>query len=170
MDVIEAIRRRRSIRKYQNKPVEEEKLNRVLEAGRLAPSAKNLQDWRFIVVRDPDTRRRLAEAAKNQWFIAEAPVVIAACGTETNYVMTCGQHTYTIDVSIAVDHMTLEATELGLGTCWIGAFYEDRVKEILGIPDHIRVVALLPLGYPAEEPAARPRKPLNEIVCYEKWC
>lgn len=170
MDVIEAIRRRRSIRKYQNKPVEEEKLNRVLEAGRLAPSAKNLQDWRFIVVRDPDTRRRLAEAAKNQWFIAEAPVVIAACGTETKYVMTCGQHTYTIDVSIAVAHMTLEATELGLGTCWIGAFYEDRVKEILGIPDHIRVVTLLPMGYPAEEPAARPRKPLNEIVCYEKWC
>lgn len=170
MDVIEAIRKRRSIRRYQQRPVEEEKLNRILEAGRLAPSAKNLQDWKFIVVRDPERRRRLAEAAKNQQFIAEAPVVIAACGTETRYVMTCGQHTYTIDVSIAVDHMTLEATELGLGTCWIGAFYEDRVKEILGVPENIRVVALLPLGYPAEDPAPRPRKPMEEIVCYERWC
>ncbi|ABK15222.1 MAG: nitroreductase family protein [Methanothrix sp.] len=170
MDVIEAIRKRRSIRKYQERPVEEEKLNRILEAGRLAPSAKNLQDWKFVVVRDKERRKRLAEAAKNQWFIAEAPVVIVACGTETKYVMTCGQHTYTIDVSIAVDHMTLEATELGLGTCWIGAFYEDRVKKILDVPENIRVVALLPLGYPAEDPEPRPRKPVEEIVCYERWC
>ncbi|HUT25169.1 MAG TPA: nitroreductase family protein, partial [Sumerlaeia bacterium] len=82
---------------------------------------------------------------------------------------TCGQLTYPIDVSIAVDHMTLQAVEEGLGTCWIGAFYEDKAKAILGIPDDVRVVALLPLGYPAEEPPPRPRKALEEIVARERW-
>lgn len=168
MDLFETIKGRRSIRSFLDRPVEEEKLERVLDAGRLAPSARNIQDWRFIVVRDAQTRRRLAEAARNQQFVAQAPVVIAACGT-SDLVMTCGQPAYAIDVSIAVDHMTLAAFEQGLGTCWIGAFYEDRVKEILGIPEGIRVVALLPLGYPAEQPSARPRNPLENIVAYERW-
>ena len=162
MDLFEAIKGRRSIRSFLDRNVEEETLGRVLDAGRLAPSARNLQDWKFVVVRDKETRRRLAEAARNQQFIAQAPVVIAACGT-SDYVMTCGQHAYTIDVSIAVDHITLAAFSLGLGTCWIGAFYEDKVKEILGIPADIRVVALLPLGYPAEQPTARQRKSLMTL-------
>jgi len=170
MDVIEAIKRRRSIRKYQDREIEEEKINRVLDAGRLAPSARNLQDWRFIVIRDKKTRQKLIPAAKGQTFIGEAPVVIAACGTPTDYVMTCGQHTYNIDVTIAVDHMTLKAAEEGLGTCWIGAFHEDMVKNILNIPeDNVRVVSLLPLGYPAEEIAARSRKELDEIIFHESW-
>ncbi len=168
MDLFEAIEGRRSIRSFLDRDIEEELLIKVLDAGRLAPSARNLQDWKFVVVRDKETRIKLAEAARSQQFIAQAPVVIAACGT-SNYVMTCGQPAYAIDVSIAVDHMTLAAFALGLGTCWIGAFFEDRVKEILGITGDIRVVALLPLGYPAERPSARGRKTLPDIIAYERW-
>jgi len=168
MDIFEAIEGRRSIRSFLDRDVDENLLKRVLDAGRLAPSARNLQDWRFVVVRDKVIRLRLAEAAHDQLFIAQAPVVIAACGT-SDFVMTCGQHTYSIDVSIAVDHMTLAAFSMGLGTCWIGAFYEDKVKEILGIPEGIRVVALLPLGYPAEKPSARQRKSLEDVVAYDHW-
>jgi nitroreductase len=169
MDITEAIRARRSIRSYQDRPIEQEKLARVLEAGRLAPSARNLQDWKFIVVKDKEKRQKLSQAAKGQAFVAQAPVVIAACGTEIEYIMTCGQYCYPIDVAIAVDHMSLAAVAEGLGTCWIGAFYEDKVKEILGIPENIRVVVMLAMGYPAESPAARPRKKLEEIVAYDGW-
>ncbi|HQJ79869.1 MAG TPA: nitroreductase family protein [Methanothrix sp.] len=138
MELMQAIRARRSIRNYLDSPVEEEKLLAVLEAGRLAPSARNMQDWRFIVVSDPATRQRLAEAARDQQFVAQAPLVIAACGT-SDLVMTCGQPAYAIDVAIALDHMTLAAASLGLGSCWIGAFYEDRVKQILAVPPEVRL-------------------------------
>ncbi|MDD2756698.1 MAG: nitroreductase family protein [Methanothrix sp.] len=168
MDLMQAIRDRRSIRDYRDLPVEEEKLQAVLEAGRLAPSARNMQDWKFIVVKDAATRQKLAVAARDQQFVGQAPVVIAACGT-SDLVMTCGQPAYAIDVAIALDHMTLAAASLGLGTCWIGAFYEDKVKEILGVPPEIRVVALLPLGYPAKQPEPRPRKNLDDIVAWEHW-
>ena len=100
--------------------------------------------------------------------MGQAPVVIAACGT-SDLVMTCGQPAYAIDVAIAVDHMTLAAQSLGLGTCWIGAFYEDQVREILGVPANIRIVALLPLGYPAQNARATPRKSLAEVVSYDHW-
>jgi len=170
MTVMEAIKIRRSVRRYQNKPIEPEKLAQVLEAARLAPSARNLQEWRFVIVRDPDTRRQLMHAAKGQKFVEEAPVVIACCGeTNNNYTMSCGQLAYPIDIAIAIDHMTLVAVELGLGTCWIGAFWEDDVKRILDIPDEIRVVELLTLGYPEDEPRKKHRRPLSEIVMYEKW-
>lgn len=169
MDVSEAIQKRRSIRKYQGRQIEEEKLDRVLEAGRLAPSARNLQEWKFVVVRDESRRKRIAEAAKGQTFVGEAPVVIAACATVTDYVMTCGQLTYPIDLAIAVDHMTLKAVEEGLGSCWIGAFYEEEVKKVLNIPPEVRVVALLPIGYPDESPNPRPRKEMEEIVAFETW-
>jgi nitroreductase len=168
MELIEAINARRSIRKFQDRPVEDEKLFAVLDAGRLAPSAKNMQDWRFIVVRDEAARSKLAVAARDQKFVAEAPVVVIACGT-SDLVMTCGQPAYAIDVAIALDHMTLRAASLELGTCWIGAFYEDQVRAILGVPESVRIVALLPLGYPAEEPFPRPRKHLDEIVSWERW-
>ena len=168
MDLMQAIRARRSIRNFLDKYVEEELLLAVLEAGRLAPSAKNMQDWRFIVVRDAARRSLLAKAARDQQFVGQAPVVIAACGT-SDLVMTCGQPAYAIDVAIALDHMTLAAAAFGLGTCWIGAFYEDKVKEILGVPPEIRVVALLPLGYPAVEPEPRPCKSLDEIIAREHW-
>lgn len=168
MDLMQAIRARRSIRAFQDRPVEEDKLLAVLEAGRLAPSARNMQDWKFIVVQDAETRRMLAVAARDQQFVGQAPVVIAACGT-SDLVMTCGQPAYAIDVAIALDHMTLAAAALQLGTCWIGAFYEDKVKEILGVPPEVRVVALMPVGYPAEEPEPRPRKKLEEIVARGHW-
>ncbi len=169
MEVMEAIRRRRSIRNYEDKPVEEEKLNLILEAGRLAPSAANRQEWRYVVVRDQETRQKLMKAAKGQGFVGQAPVVIAACAETDNHVMSCGQLCYPIDVAISVDQMTLKAEEEGLGTCWVGAFYEDEVKKILGIPDDIRVVELLTLGYPADIPPPRPRLPMSDIVRYERW-
>src|SRR3990172_12704345 len=169
MDVSTGIRSRRSIRAYDPREVEEDKLMRVLDAGRLSPSASNRQERRFIVVRDAGKRQQLSEAAKNQKFVAEAPVVIAACSVEQEYVMACGQPAYPIDTAIAVDHMTLQAVEEGLGTCWIGAFDEEKVKEILNVPDNVRVVSLLPLGYPSDIPRPKLRKNLDEIVMWEKW-
>jgi nitroreductase len=169
MNVFEAIKTRRSIRSFDDRPIEEEKLLRVLEAGRLAPSAKNRQEWRYVVVKDKELRKKLAVAANNQYFLAEAPVIIVGCATLVNYVLSCGQPAYTIDVSISMDHMTLQAVEEGLGTCWIGAFKEDEVKRILNIPDDIRVVELMPLGYPKFLPEPRPRKRLNEIVFFDRW-
>lgn len=169
MDVLSAIRGRRSVRSYSTREVEEEKLNKVLETARLSPSANNNQGWKFIVVRDEETRKKLVEAAGGQTFIGQAPVVIAACGTDPERIMKCGQYRYTVDLSIAVAYMILEAYEQGLGTCWIGHFDEEVVKEILGIPRKVRVVAMIPLGYPDVNPAPRPRKSLSEIVCYEKY-
>jgi len=169
MDVKTAIRTRRSIRAYDPREVEEEKLVRILESGRLSPSASNRQERRFIVIRNAGMRKALSEAARNQKFLAEAPVVIAACSVEKEYVMSCGQLAYPIDTAIAVDHMTLSAVEEGLGTCWIGAFDEKKVKEILNIPDGIRVVTLLPVGYPSDIPRPTSRKSLDEIVMWETW-
>lgn len=166
--VMTAIKMRRSIRHYKDKTVEEEKLDRVLEAGRLAPSAGNLQEWKFVVVRDKGTREKLAIAADSR-FVKEASVVIVACATVTDYAMECGQLAYQIDVAIAVDHITLKAVEEGLGTCWIGSFDEEEVKKILGIPDNIRIVTLLTIGYPKYVPGPRKRKRREEIVVYEKW-
>ena len=170
MNVIDAIKTRKSVRKYLNKPVEDEKLRVVLEAARLAPSANNRQEWRFVVVHDDETRKKLANAAAEQTFVGEAPVVIAACAETDNHVMTCGQLCYPIDVAIALDHVTLAAVQLGLGTCWIGAFDENKVKQILRIPEKVRVVELMPLGYPANpSPIRKSRLSLNTIVKYERW-
>jgi len=170
MDVFTAISNRRSIRKYSSKPVEEEKLMKVLEAGRLSPSANNRQNWKFIVVRDEETRKKLAAACGNNTFVAEAPVTLVICGIMTdNDIMMCGQPRHTVDCSIATSFMILQAYELGLGTCWLGAFREPEVKEILNIPDNVRVVAITPLGYPDQEPVSRGRKSLNEVVCFDQY-
>jgi nitroreductase len=169
MNVFDAIKQRRSIRAFEDRPIEEEKLLRVLEAARLAPSAKNRQEWRYVLVKDKDLRRRLAVACNNQYFIAEAPVVIVGCATMTDYVLTCGQPAYTIDVTISMDHMTLQAVEEGLGTCWIGAFQEDEVKELLNVPPEMRVVEVMPLGYPKFQPQSKLRVALNKIVFHEKY-
>ncbi|UCC31115.1 MAG: nitroreductase family protein [Phycisphaerales bacterium] len=169
MDVIEVIQKRRSVRSYTDKPVERDKIQRLLEAARLAPSASNRQEWRFVVVTDKKRRAALAEAANNQEFVAQAPVVIAACADHDGHVMRCGQACYPIDVAIATDHMTLQAVAEGLGTCWIGAFYEDQVKQILGIPEEIRVVELLTVGYAAGTPGPRSRLPLQRTVHWETW-
>lgn len=169
MDVLTAIKGRRSIRSYQQTGIEAEKLEKILEAGRLAPSANNTQEWKFILVTKPESKQQLVTAAMGQRFVGEASAVIVACAIESEKVMTCGQYAYSIDLAIAVAYMTLEAHEQGLGTCWLGAFKEQEVKRLLEIPDNIRVVAMFTLGYPKETPPARPRKNLNQIVCYEKF-
>jgi nitroreductase len=169
MDVSTAISQRRSVRTYRDTDVGEDQLRKILEAARLSPSASNRQEWKFIVVKNKETKRKLANASFGQSFIGEAPVVIVACATETKTIMLCGQPAYTVNVSIACAFMILQAYELGLGTCWIGAFMEDEVKETLEIPEPIRVVAMIPLGYPNQPPSQRPRKALDQIVCMEKY-
>ncbi|MCF6459773.1 nitroreductase family protein [Clostridium sp. Cult3] len=168
MDVLSAIEGRRSIRKYSNKSVEEEKLLKVLEAARLSPSARNRQEWKFIVVRDDKTREELTEAI-GQPFVGEAPIILVCCGTESEGVMRGGQPRYTVDLSIATAYMILEAYEQGLGTCWLGSYDEGKVKEVLDIPEGVRVVSITPLGYPDESPSPRPRKELDEIVSYDRF-
>ncbi len=169
MDMLDAIQKRRSVRAYTAHTVEEDKLQSVLEAARLAPSARNLQEWRFVVVRDPAIRARLATAANNQAFVGQAPVVIIGCAVKTDYVMRGGQLAYPIDLAIAIDHMTLQAAAAGLGTCWIGSFFEDQVRAILGIPGDVRVVCLLTLGYPADAPSAKNRLPARQVISRERW-
>ena len=169
MEVLDVIRRRRSVRSYVDRPVEREKIDRLLEAARLAPSASNRQEWRFVVVTDAARRTELAKAANHQEFVARAPVVIAACAETDGHVMRCGQPCYPIDVAVAIDHMTLQAVAEGLGTCWIGAFYEEPVKGLLGIPGEVRVVELLTVGYPAGAPSPLSRLPIDKLVHWEMW-
>lgn len=171
MDVLEAVRARRSVRMYKPTPVPEDALARVLEAVRLAPSAKDLQPWKFILVRDPELKAKVAAACVNQTFMAGAPVIVAACGLPEQAYGRMGRYmnSWPVDVAIAFEHLVLQARAEGLGTCWIGAFYEEEVKALLGVPAGAKVLALTPLGYPAESPAARPRKPLSEIVSEERF-
>ncbi|MCS7120921.1 MAG: nitroreductase family protein [Nitrososphaerota archaeon] len=173
MDFYEVIRTRRSIRSYRPDPVPEEVLNRVLEAARIAPSGSNRQPLKLIVVKDETLRRRLAAACHNQWFIAEAPIVIVACGFNIHWNRGgyMGDLSMLVDVSIAFTHLILAARAEGLGTCWIGAFDNEEVKKILRIPKDVNVVALTPLGYPKDEGFGEPgpRKPLSELVSVDKF-
>ncbi len=169
MDIYKTIRDRRSVRAYAKKDIPQEILVKILDAARMAPSANNRQPWKLVVVKDPTKLRALAKAAKEQQFVAEAPVVIAAVALEPERVMTCGVPTYAVDLAIIVDHITLAAVHEGLGSCWIGAFYQEDVMKILGIPDEHKVVALLTLGYPSDQARFKNRKPLEEIVLYEGW-
>jgi nitroreductase len=170
MDIYEAIITRKSVRAFKSDDIPDDVLTRVLDAARYAPSANNFQEWRFVAVHNPETRKKIAAAACRQNFVAMAPVVLICCAETNNHVMTCGQLSYPIDIAIAVDHITLCAAAEGLGTCWIGAFYEDEVKKILGIPAEIRVVALLPIGYPKDpSPVHKYRLPLDKILMYESW-
>lgn len=163
MEVFEAITKRRSIRAYKNEPVPEESLARVLEAARLAPSAANRQEYKFIVVKDNALRKAMVAACNNQSFVGEAGVVIVGC-------MTNPQRRYSwVDVAIAMDHMSLVAASLGLGTCWIGAFSEERVKELLGIPAGVTVACIMSLGVPATEGMMRGRKAKEDLFCQDKW-
>ena len=168
MDVFEAISKRYSCRSYEARAIEEEKLGKVLEAGQLAPSAKNLQDWRFIVVTDEQTKAKLAAAANGQQFIASAGAVIVACSAD-DYVMACGQAIGPIDVAIALEHIALQATAQGLATCWIGSFKPAEVRAALGIPQDVEVIELMPIGYPADTQRSQRREPIEKIVSYESW-
>jgi len=168
MTVFQAIRKRYSCRAYKDKTIESDTLDRILEAARLAPSAKNLQDWRFVVVTESEKRARLAEAANNQKFLAQAGAIIIGC-SNSNETMRCGQPVAPINVAIAMEHIALQAVEEGLASCWIGSFYPEKVRAILGIPEDIQIVELMALGYPADSPREANRVPMDKIVCREQW-
>jgi len=173
LDVLEAIKTRRSIRAFTGENVSEEIVNKILDAARWAPSAGNLQPWEFVVVRDPKVKRGLATAALHQMFIAEAPVVIVVCANENRSAWGYGSRGSTLyclqDTAAATENILLTAHSLGLGTCWVGAFNEEAARRVLDIPLGVRPVAIIPLGYPAEKPSPTPRRGFNEILHYEKY-
>ncbi len=184
MNVYDAIVSRKSIRSYNSQEIEEEKLSKILEAGRLAPSWQNKQCWQYIVVKDKDTIGKLALRSgiisKSNFFIKDAPVVIVACADPKDSGHLNGQDYYLVDVAISFQQMMLAAWEMGIGTCWLGAFNEGKVQEILGIPSKIKIVALSPFGYPKNKDSlyakaikafagSKKRKELEKIVHLEKW-
>ena len=169
MALMDIIKKRYSCRSYvENKPVEQEKLDLIFQAARLAPSAKNLQDWRFVVVTDPDKKKQLAASTNRSEIFQKAAAIIAACSVG-DYVMTCGQHCAPIDVSIALEHIALQAAEIGLATCWIGSFNPDVVRNVLQIPEKVAIIELMTLGYPADSTSGTKREPVENIVCFNKW-
>jgi len=169
MTMLPEIEQRYSCRSYRDQPIEPEKLTRVLEAARLAPSARNFQEWRFIVVTDPDLRQQMVDVCKGQAFVGQAPAIVVACGVNTQHVMSCGQRSTPIDVAIALEHVALQATREGLATCWIGAFLQDQAKALLGVPDDAEVVECMPIGYPADARRPKTRVGLDEIVYRDRW-
>jgi nitroreductase len=184
MEVLEAIRTRRSIRRFLDKPVEEEKIQAIMEAVRMSPSWANLQCWRFVVVKDRPSRERISELSYVETFfaplgyktnpskkgLAEAPVVIVACADPERSGVIWSQYYYMTDLGIAAQSLMLAAHGLGLGTVFVGVFDEIKVRELLLIPENVRIVGIFPLGYPKDENKTGPaRKPLNEFVFYDKW-
>ncbi len=164
MTFLDLVKKRQSHRQYKPDPVPEDLLNRFLEAGRLAPSARNDQDWTFWIKKLDDTNRDAAvAAAKGQSFVGQAPLLIGIA-TSSERKMTCGQPAGTVNASIAMSFMLLQAAEDDLGTCWLGAYHQEPMKAFFGIPEELELVAVTPLGYPADTPKPRPRKALDEIV------
>lgn len=167
MAFLDIVKARRSIRAYENREVEEEKLVRVLEAGRLAPSACNLQPWVFVVIRSEEKRLRLKSVYPKEWFAVAPVIIVVCCDTSKAWVRRDGRKYGDVDAAIAMDHMILQAAELGLGTCWIGAFDDARTRAVLDLPAHLDPVVMTPLGYPAEAPDAKPRKEIGQVVVWE---
>jgi len=168
MESLKLMLARRSIRRFLTKPVEEEKIKEILEAVRWAPSAGNTQEWRLVVVQSPEIKNKLAEAASGQMFVAEAPVVIVLCADLKEIEMAYGKRgveVYSLlDCGMASQNLMLATTALGLGTCAVGGFDEEEVRKILDLLEHLRPLLIFPVGYPAEKPPQRPRKPLQELV------
>ncbi len=170
MKFIELARQRFSVRNYLSKPIEREKLEYVLEAARIAPSACNIQPWHFIVAEEETIRKRVASSYGGRW-IDSAPAIIVACGNHSQAWKRrdCKDHT-DVDISIAVDHMTLAAAEIGLGTCWVCALDPVKCKEVLGLPEELEPIALIPIGYPDQQTDTTrhtsARKNLDDIVSW----
>lgn len=156
---------RRSVRSYQNKEVEEEKLIAVLNAGRVAPSARNRQMWHFYVIKNPDIKKEITALSRNQEMIEQAPICIVVSATD-DYMMSCKIPAYVVDPTLALANIMLEARYQGLGTCWIGSFDQDALKALLKLPEEETIIGLTPLGYPNETPRERNYKSIDEIVTY----
>lgn len=174
LDVLEAVKGRRSVRAFKrDKDVSEKTVEKLIEAARWAPSAGNIQPWEFIIVRNPETKKRLAEAALDQLFLIEAPVVIVVCADEKSSSERYGQRGKTLyclqDTAAATQNIHLFAYSIGLNTCWVGAFREDEVSKIVNVPQEIRPVALIPVGYASEFPPARNRRAADMIVHHETF-
>ena len=166
--ILDVIRERRSVRQMKSDPIPDEVLNSVLEAARLAPSWANRQCWRFIVVKDEATRMALAKAGGARKAMTSAPVIIVAAAIPTESGVRDGLEYFMLDMGIGVEHLILEATAQGLGTCWVGFFKEDVAREAVNLPENMRIVAMVPLGYPAEVPPPQPRLRMEEIVFYDR--
>jgi nitroreductase len=170
MNISELIKYRKSVRSWASKPLEVETVEKIVEAARFAPSAKNCQDWRIIAVAEPGIRKKIAEIAGGQGFVGKAPVVLAVCGDTSSGEMSCRMPRAVVDASILIDHITLVAAAEGLGTCWIGDFDQDACRKLLRLPEGWNVVQLLPLGYPADpQPVEKSRKEVREILNWNKW-
>lgn len=159
--------KRCSIRGYENTPVSDKLLTTLLDAVRLAPSACNIQPITLIVVRDSTVHAALNAAYKREWFTNAPVIIVAGYDTTVSWKRSDGQEFGMVDVAIAVDHLTLAAVEYGLGTCWIGAFDQKKVRDAVHVPEHIEIVAMVPLGYPCKEPSEKKRKEINEFVHYD---
>ncbi len=174
MELLEAVKIRKSIRRFAKRPVDKVDLEQILEAARLAPSWKNWQCWSYVVIDSTDLIKELAATGgfgSNTW-MRDAPCVIVACGDPAKSGDRNDIEYYTVDVAISMEQLVLAATDLGLGTCWIGIFEESVLKSALGIPDDLKIVALTPLGYPADggvSPALTRRRPMDDIVHYNGW-
>ncbi len=168
MDVYEAMRQRRSVRKFEDRDIPDDVLNRVLEAGVLAPTGRNLQGWKYVVVRDLETKQQLADASE-QAFIATAQVVAAVVSLDPDREMYCGIQAGPVDCAIVIDHMTLASVAEGLGSCWIGHFDQDKCRDILGVPAPAKIIEMLVLGYPGDSAGDKKRKNLDELACWEKF-
>jgi nitroreductase len=169
MKFSELVVARYSVRAYKPDAVPEEMLRAVLEAARMAPTAANRQAFQLIVMKTAGRASELQKIYGREWF-TQAPLVICACGLpKENWVRRDGKNYNDVDVAIVMDHLTLAAADVGLGTCWIGAFDPDAAREVLGLPAEVEPVAFTPLGYPADEPRPKQRKSLDELVRYERW-
>ncbi|OGF48195.1 MAG: hypothetical protein A2452_04050 [Candidatus Firestonebacteria bacterium RIFOXYC2_FULL_39_67] len=171
MDFTDLIKKRKSIRKYDlTKPVSEELVAKLLDAARIAPSACNLQPWHFIVIKDSKVKEKLKEAYGREWFYT-APVIIVGCvDTSVSWKRSFDKADYShVDLAIAFEHLLLAAANEGLGTCWVGAFNPEIARKVLGVPQNINIIAMTPVGFPAEDPVLRPRKELSEIVHKDIW-
>lgn len=169
MHFLELIKQRYSVRAYKPDSVEAEKLEQVLEAARLAPSACNRQPFQLIVFATAGRQEELRRIYHRSWF-SQAPLVICACGLpDRAWSRKDGQNYVYVDTTIAMDYITLAATDLGLGTCWVAAFDPAAAREVLGLPSDVEPVAFTPLGYPADQPKAKERKSLPELVRYDGW-